>query len=183
MEKWINVKDSLPSKGIVLVTDGVDIATSYYIKNYAHSGEGRWGETASAIKEWNITHWMPLPNLPNKETTEICIICKKEESIRKPHQKFVDNKIIESNRLPYYRKCTKCFRQYFTKKYSDIFGEVDFSNFSDQDYIKLGQKSMSIFVMDAGSIIRDFYKTGDRELIDKILGDFLNEKKGLSKST
>lgn len=69
------------------------------------------------------------------------------------------------------------------QKNSDIFGEVDFSDFSDQDYIKLGQKSFSIFVQDAGSIIVNFYKTGDRKLIDKILGDFLNEKKKLSKST
>jgi len=181
MNKWINIKDSLPEE-IVLVTDGEYIATSYYIKNYAHSGEGRWGETTSPIKEWDITHWTPLPDLPVKEFT-LCIICGKEETIRKPYKKLVDNKIIVSNRLPYKDRCTKCFRQYFTKKYSDIFGEVDFSDFSDQDYIKLGQKSMSIFVMDAGSIIRDFYKTGDRELIDKILGDFLNEKKGLSKST
>lgn len=116
MKKWINVKDGLPSKGIVLVTDGVDIATSYYIKNYAHSGEGRWGETASAIKEWNITHWIPLPDLPVKETTELCKICGKEESIRKPYKKLVDNKIIVSNRLPYNGWCTKCLRQSFTKK-------------------------------------------------------------------
>jgi len=115
---------------------------------------------------------------------KLCIICGKEESIRKPRQYLVDNKIIiENNRLPYKDRCTKCFRQSFTKKYSDIFGEVDFSEFSDQDYIKLGQKSMSIFVMDAGSTIRNFYKTGDRELIDKILGDFLDDKKKLSKST
>ena len=101
----------------------------------------------------------------------ICRICRKEESIRK------DGKLL------YDEKCTKCIRQNVIEMHPDIFGKINFLEFSDQDYIKLGQICFSIIVQDAGRVVRDFYKTGEREYIDRILGDFLDGNKKLFEST
>lgn len=63
MPKWIGVKDKLPEEGSLCctVSDG-DVCVSYW-----HTGEGgRWFYTNGEY-DCNVTHWMPLPDLPREE--------------------------------------------------------------------------------------------------------------------
>jgi hypothetical protein len=58
--KWISVKDRLPDTGIeVLVVSGTDREVAW-----RHIDDGEWS-SYSALG--HVTHWMPLPALPEEE--------------------------------------------------------------------------------------------------------------------
>ena len=60
--KWISVKDRLPDVEMeVLVFDGYDIGTGYLKENY------EWFLFSENLYI-KITHWMPLPEPPKKES-------------------------------------------------------------------------------------------------------------------
>ena len=62
MSEWINVYDRLPddNAGEVLVY------ARYYLINIAkHEGDGRWTSRGFAMPD--VTHWMPLPEPPERE--------------------------------------------------------------------------------------------------------------------
>jgi hypothetical protein len=69
--KWINVKDRLPDESNnVLVFNGNFIAIGYYRKDFKINDNNsilaiprKW-EYANVILDWDITHWMPLPEPP-----------------------------------------------------------------------------------------------------------------------
>ena len=75
MSEWINVKDKLPAKGDhndYLITDGEHC----YVGHYRHNADawdnsklgwiqGVYADTGETY-DINITHWMPLPKLPNE---------------------------------------------------------------------------------------------------------------------
>ena len=66
MNKWINVKERLPENGDYndyLITDGKNcyVCCYLYIHNVWMSSMGR------SLNDINITHWMPLPELPKEE--------------------------------------------------------------------------------------------------------------------
>ena len=64
VQKWISVKDGLPESGkesvlIALRWGGVDIGWCE---------DGRWrSEFVNEYEDGEVTHWMPLPNLPKGE--------------------------------------------------------------------------------------------------------------------
>lgn len=66
--KWISVKDQLPprsSQEQYFITDGESIGFSYFGCNdrgFEHD-EFIGGECSESLQQ-NITHWMPLPQLP-----------------------------------------------------------------------------------------------------------------------
>lgn len=75
MNKWISVKDKLPEKGDYndyLITDGEHC----YVGHYRHDADawdsklgwiqGMYADTGETY-DINITHWMPLPELPKEE--------------------------------------------------------------------------------------------------------------------
>ena len=76
MNKWISVKDKLPEKGDYndyLITDGKHCYVGYYRHDadaWDNSALG-WIQGISAdtdeTYDINITHWMPLPELPKEE--------------------------------------------------------------------------------------------------------------------
>lgn len=83
---WTRVEDGLPDFGVpVLLTDGKDVLVGYRNKaEYrAQRGQKPWRWHASGVDgaEWDwdfdefysgdpVTHWSPLPELPNtKEVT------------------------------------------------------------------------------------------------------------------
>ena len=58
--KWISVEDGLPKdERTVLAANNETVRTSYYIRE-----DGAWGSLDSAFWNDRITHWMPLPELP-----------------------------------------------------------------------------------------------------------------------
>ena len=74
MSEWISVKDKLPAKddhNDYLITDG----EHYYVGHYRHDADA-WDHVILGWVQWvladgdvidiNITHWMPLPKLPQK---------------------------------------------------------------------------------------------------------------------
>lgn len=76
MSEWISVKDKLPAKddyNDYLITDGEHC----YVGHYRHDADAwdnsklGWIQCTDVVTdetyEINITHWMPLPELPNKE--------------------------------------------------------------------------------------------------------------------
>lgn len=76
MSEWISVKDKLPAKddyNDYLITDGEHC----YVGHYRHDADAwdnsklGWIQCMDVVTdetyEINITHWMPLPELPNKE--------------------------------------------------------------------------------------------------------------------
>ncbi|HTJ49082.1 MAG TPA: DUF551 domain-containing protein [Cyclobacteriaceae bacterium] len=58
---WINVKDRMPDKEYVLVTDGVQCWTSKYYPEYKH-----WTAYMFDNQEpgYRITHWMHFKDIP-----------------------------------------------------------------------------------------------------------------------
>ena len=64
--EWISVEDRLPSNGdYILMTDGLQIALGWM----NHSREefiqvNTWADLTSSV-----THWMPLPEPPDKSST------------------------------------------------------------------------------------------------------------------
>jgi len=83
--KWISVKDKLPEEDeegysvTVLISDGKNISIGYYeFEYFAKDDEDPclyssdcWHDDGIAITKCNggygeVTHWMPLPLLPNK---------------------------------------------------------------------------------------------------------------------
>ncbi len=68
--QWISVKRSLPiikNKG-VLITDGETIVTASLDKNGSWGFHGFSGyECEFDFLPDEVTHWMPLPDLPSKE--------------------------------------------------------------------------------------------------------------------
>lgn len=67
---WVNVEDGLPddSHGRVLVwvTEQCSLGKSGYIWNCGYSD--KTGFTDNFV-EYNVTHWMPLPEPPTLENT------------------------------------------------------------------------------------------------------------------
>ena len=71
MNEWIKCAYRFPEEGIdVLVWDGnrgIDINTAKYeIASYRAFANGKFFISAPYILQ-NITHWMPLPNPPEKQ--------------------------------------------------------------------------------------------------------------------
>jgi hypothetical protein len=72
--EWISVKDKLPEiDESVLVTDGTEVTTG----GYGHAVYRRQNKKCWYMdnKDWDgmpakrdITHWMPIPEPPKKET-------------------------------------------------------------------------------------------------------------------
>lgn len=66
--RWISVKDRLPENSLRALVRVIhsynhtdvyaDIAMSYFV-------DGHWGDISS--KYYDVTHWMPLPALPEDE--------------------------------------------------------------------------------------------------------------------
>jgi len=74
--KWISVKDKLPQKyQRVLVTDGKQICLHYkqsFINWQDERGHDLYcscteNKDKCEFREGDITHWMPLPELPKEE--------------------------------------------------------------------------------------------------------------------
>lgn len=70
--EWINVKNRFPEDDInVVVTDGEDMAIAFY-------EEDKWFMVSWDMYNFdqdNITHWMSVPELPQKEK-KCCCNCK-----------------------------------------------------------------------------------------------------------
>ena len=69
MGEWISVDDRLPddSQDILLVVNGARVISGYYAGyNGAHYV---WKASRNGFVFWDdeITHWMPLPELPKEE--------------------------------------------------------------------------------------------------------------------
>lgn len=71
MNNWISVKDELPSTEacgvesvMVLVCTVDDIVTTAFMKDIKNSRS--WTD-AQRICEFDVTHWMPLPEPPDVE--------------------------------------------------------------------------------------------------------------------
>ena len=64
--QWVSIKNRLPEKNHgVLITDGETIVTACLDK------WGHWAEHGFSGYEWDfilgeVTHWMPLPDLPGR---------------------------------------------------------------------------------------------------------------------
>jgi hypothetical protein len=68
-QQWISVKHRLPEVGVgVLITDGHVVACGEYRgRNLYWSGHGFRGyEWEFDFDDDDITHWMPLPELPGE---------------------------------------------------------------------------------------------------------------------
>jgi len=73
--EWISVKDRLPElDSHVLVTDGGDISTAVFLESsplYPGAPVQQFVRDCGGSEDWDldyaiITHWQPLPDLPNK---------------------------------------------------------------------------------------------------------------------
>lgn len=63
--KWISVKDKLPEKeGEYIAFDGESVFGAYY--EIDTSGT-RWTDPVEMYGEFEVTHWMPLPEPPNDD--------------------------------------------------------------------------------------------------------------------
>jgi hypothetical protein len=69
--KWIPVTERLPEKedGKVLVTDGIQVNFSYRNHFYRDQG-GTLRVPANYGHGMNVTHWMPLPEPPERSDAE-----------------------------------------------------------------------------------------------------------------
>jgi len=69
LNKWINVNDKLPKEGeLVLVWKESDIMPESYdpaTGAYSFFSDGVWGNEEN--DDWNVTHWMPVPEPPKTE--------------------------------------------------------------------------------------------------------------------
>lgn len=68
MNEWISVKDRVPESGVnVLVTDGIHMMVTWceYIDNECLWVDNFYEYVNVRFKE--VTHWMPLPTLPESE--------------------------------------------------------------------------------------------------------------------
>lgn len=62
MPEWISVKERLPENGgIYLCCLNSEFRTICYFDG------GQWDDTENAYVTHLVTHWMPLPNLPNED--------------------------------------------------------------------------------------------------------------------
>lgn len=69
MSEWINVEDANPKYGEeVLMCNSLGTIRVGYILDCGDYIRLCFGETSKEINSWNrkITHWMPLPEPPNK---------------------------------------------------------------------------------------------------------------------
>jgi len=65
--RWWSVKEKLPDcMHNVLVTDGKDIGIGW-IFGLGSNGNVSWAAPFADIDGRDVTHWMPLPALPDKE--------------------------------------------------------------------------------------------------------------------
>lgn len=70
--EWVSVEERLPedADGMVLLTDGVAVQTGY--RNQLVRMDGRSGVFVPKYRPsggaMEVTHWMPLPTPPGKET-------------------------------------------------------------------------------------------------------------------
>ena len=61
MSEWISVKDRLPETGVeVLAYSDGDIYT------VVHCIDGSWIASSTYYDLYHVTHWMPLPEPPDK---------------------------------------------------------------------------------------------------------------------
>jgi len=68
MAEWISVKERVPEAGVhVLITDGINMMVTWceYIDNQCLWVYNYYTYVNVRLKE--VTHWMPLPELPKEE--------------------------------------------------------------------------------------------------------------------
>ncbi len=73
--KWIDIKKQLPIHGQkALITDGKEVAAGEADLKFLDDGQIWWDGCGYGGDEWEwdfdidqVTHWMPLPEPPNKE--------------------------------------------------------------------------------------------------------------------
>jgi len=64
--EWIKVKDKLPDDGDkVIIYSPCGIETKYFESNIFYDGETCMYCPIGEVK--NVTHWMPLPEVPKDE--------------------------------------------------------------------------------------------------------------------
>ena len=64
VQKWISVNDGLPENG----KESVLIALRWGEVDIGLCEDGRWrSEFVNEYEDGEVTHWMPLPNLPKGE--------------------------------------------------------------------------------------------------------------------
>ena len=68
MSKWISCSDMLPPDRVdVLVYNGVSCSvTCYLYEFFLKEGYHEWSHEAEQYDYNTISHWMPLPELPNE---------------------------------------------------------------------------------------------------------------------
>ena len=66
MAKWISVKEQLPEymEDVLCVCVNRSVDTRHLHTGYLHTND-TWQDTYDG-RIMDVTHWMPLPNMPNK---------------------------------------------------------------------------------------------------------------------
>ena len=68
---WVSVEDRLPDDGPVLIwTEGKSKTVSFHAGGGNYNGDKRWVPLGARLKDWGITHWMPLPDPPQESSDE-----------------------------------------------------------------------------------------------------------------
>lgn len=64
MSEWINVNDRLPTKSGKYIVIAIEDKTLYHI-TFANFGKVGFYMTGHCAY-WRITHWMPMPEIPEE---------------------------------------------------------------------------------------------------------------------
>lgn len=72
MSEWIDTNDREPDQEQVLFTDGkiVEKGSLYWGRWYVYSETCSCGMGGNTYSKTQITHWMPLPFLPEEQKNE-----------------------------------------------------------------------------------------------------------------
>lgn len=68
MSEWISVNDSLPAeKRVVLLLDDGEYGVGFIWGYMLGTGKPVWAIKDHSDRVHHVTHWMPLPELPESE--------------------------------------------------------------------------------------------------------------------
>ena len=71
--KWISVEDRLPNVGQETLIR-IPVATRFNVENGSYKGNGTWlgawCDRRGPSSAYKVTHWMPLPELPEDNDNE-----------------------------------------------------------------------------------------------------------------